>query len=118
MTQTTTRTAPRSWDFGLTAVFVLSMIILAVVGMVIAVGMSVSAVLCAEGKSCSYDLVQWGTSITAFGPAVLALIFTVVCIVRVVRRKISFGFGALGTAMAIGVIMLGVMLVDAGLAGL
>lgn len=117
MTQTKTRADPRSWDFLLTTIFVIFMILLAVVGVVIGLGMGFSASLCAEGQECSADLVQWGTSIMAFAPASLALIFTVAVIVRITKRRITFAVALLGIAMMLSAMLLGFVLFDSGMAG-
>lgn len=117
MTQTKTRADPRTWDFLLTTIFVILMIVLAVVGVVVGLGMSFSTTLCAEDAACASPLTQWGTTISAFAPPVLAVLFTIICIVRVGQRRISFGFALLGLAMMIAALLLGVIVFQAGMDG-
>ncbi len=108
------RRAPYSWDVALTVFLVVLMVVLAVIALIIGLGLGFSATACAEGAVCAESPVQWGIWIAAFGPAIAALAMTIICVVRLAKRRIAFGVALLGLGLMVCIIMVGIILFDSG----
>ena len=114
MTESERAASPRSWDFLLTALFIVVMIALAIALAISSLGSGVINTACGSGD-CDNFRVQLGQALCSFGPPVIALVSAVWSIVLVLRRRIGFWVALLGAGLMVAVFLGGRLLMDSGI---
>jgi uncharacterized BrkB/YihY/UPF0761 family membrane protein len=110
------QTPPRTWDFLLTVMLIVFMLVLVVVLFFTALSGGIFNAGCSNSAAdCNLDLVSIGHQICIWAPAVVAIVAIVASIVRVLRRRIGFWVALLGLALMLGVFFLGRLLIDIGI---
>lgn len=106
---------PRTWDFFLTIFLIFLLLVLAVIFEVLALGLAVSTITCADSSAtCHYDLISAGSLIAIIGIPLVTLVGIVLSIVWIARRKISFLMPLVASLVVAGVYLLGSWVVGLG----
>ncbi|MEP6481323.1 MAG: hypothetical protein ABJA94_04870 [Rhodoglobus sp.] len=109
---------PRAWDFFLTIFFIFILLVLAVLFEVLAAGLAVSTITCADSSiACNYTLISAGSLVALVGIPVVALAGIVLSIVWIARRKVSFVMPVIASALVVGLYLLGSWVVDLAVPG-
>ena len=107
---------PRAWDFLLTGLIVVLMLIVIVVLFLSAISGSLFNAGCSnDAANCNLDLVTLGHQICLWAPAAVALIAIIWSIARVARRRLGFTVALIGLGVMLGVFFLGRLLIDLGI---
>jgi hypothetical protein len=113
----TTRPAPRTGDFLGTVALLLVLYALSAVFVVLGLGIGFAAFGCADADAvCNETTIQGASIAILFGIPAIALVATIVSIVRLVRRRIAFWVPLVATALVVGVYLVGTWLVGASIA--
>ena len=109
---------PRTWDFFLTILLIIVLLVLAVVLEVLGLGITVSTITCADSSvDCNYTAISVGSLITIIGVPIVALAGIVLAIIWIARRKLSFVWPLAASVLVVGVFALGSLLVDLAVPG-
>jgi len=107
---------PRTWDFLLTGLVIVLMLIMAVVLALSALSGGIFNAGCSNAAAdCNLDLVSIGHQISLWAPSVVALVAIIWSIARVARRRIGVTVALIGLAAMLGVFFLGRLLIDLGI---
>ena len=104
---------PRTWDFFLTILLGIVLLILAVIFEVLGFGLAVTTITCADSAvSCNYDFISAGSLITVVGIPVVTLAGVVLSVVWIARRKLSFVMPLIASLLVVALFLLGSWIVD------
>ena len=110
------QTPPRTWDFLLTVLLAVFMLILIPVLFFTALsGGLFNAVCSGSGAACNPDFISVGQLISIWAPAPIALVAIVWSIVRVLRRRIAFHVALIGLALMFAAFLLGQFIIELGI---
>lgn len=112
MSAATERKQPRGWDFFLTSVFILVLLVLTGIFVTLGIGFGLNTLGCSGG--CDLDAIGIGAQVTTFGSPVVALIAIIVAVVFIARRKVAFWVPLVGILVIGGLYVLGAFLVSQG----
>ena len=107
--------APRTWDFVLTLFLVALMGVLAVAFAITAFGTGMTNGLCEPTAGCNPQWVQVGQLVSLYAPAPIAVIATIIAIVKLLRRRVAFLSAIVGLILMTAAFALGRIALDAGL---
>lgn len=100
MTSARERKQPRSWDFLLTTMFILVLIVLTGIFMFGGFGLSVSTLGCADAsQSCNERAITFAAQLATIGIPLVALAAIVVAIVFIAKRRVAFWVPAAGVVV-------------------
>lgn len=112
----TERPAPRTGDFFGTLVLLLVLYALTGIFVVLGLGAGFAAFGCADADVvCNEGTIQVASIAIVFGIPLLALVATIVSIVRLVRRRIAFWVPLVAGVLAVGLYLAGTWLVGASI---
>lgn len=104
---------PRSWDFFLTVLLLLMLLVMTGVFVVAGFGFGVRTIGCADSAdACDYDLISLGSLLAVAGTPLVAIAGIVVSVVWIARRKLSFLIPVIAIAVSVLVFLLGSWLLD------
>lgn len=106
---------PRTWDFFLTILLGVILLILAVIFELLGFGLAVTTITCADSSvACNGSLISIGSLITLVGIPLITLAGIVLSVVWIARRKVSFLMPLIASLLVVGVYLLGAWLVALG----
>ncbi|MEO8094124.1 MAG: hypothetical protein ABI632_04230 [Pseudolysinimonas sp.] len=109
---------PRAWDFFLTIFLIFMLLVLTVIFEVLAIGLAVTTITCADSSvACNYTFISAGSLVAIIGIPVVALTGIVLSIVWIARRKVSFVMPLIASLLVVGLYLLGAWVVDLAVPG-
>lgn len=104
---------PRSWDFFLTVLLLIMLLVMTAVFVIAGFGFGVRTIGCADSAgACDYDLISVGSLLAVAGTPLIAIAGIVVSVVWIARRKVSFVIPVLAIGLSVLVFLLGSWLLD------
>ena len=109
------RKQPRGWDFFLTSVFILVLLVLTGIFVTLGIGFGLNTLGCADSSGeCNLNAIGIGAQVTTFGSPAVALIAIVVAIVFIAKRRVAFWVPIAGILLVGGLYVLGAFIVAQG----
>jgi hypothetical protein len=105
--------APRNWDFFLTVLLLIMLLVMTGVFVLAGFGFGVRTIGCADDAgACNSELISLGSLLAVAGTPIIALAAIIVSVIRIARRKLSFLVPIIGIAASVLVFLLGSWLLD------
>ena len=104
---------PRSWDFFLTVLLLLMLLVMTGVFVIAGFGFGVRTIGCGDSAgACDHDLISFGSLLAVAGTPLVAIAGVVVSVVWIARRKLSFLIPVVAIAVSVLVFLAGSWMLD------